>query len=381
MARAEAILSVVQQVYDAALEPDGWTRALPSISEAFGGGHLILHTQNASGKTNNSSGGFAISPENLARFDAAVNASLAPAAMRAIPVGAAIRSSAWQSDRDFARSTFYNEAIRPNGSFYAAVASLLRTSDRHVFLIAARALGRDDYDAEDIASMEVLVPHLVAAMRVSDRLRAADLRTEAAYAALERLGTGVILIDAAGRILFANPAAESVLAANDGLSAGKEGLRAVDRDAGRVLGQLIMSCVYSTLVNGGPGGSVVVPRGTGRAPLHVLVAPARSETGGSEMAWLGASRPAAILVISDPDRERLTHKEQLQHRFGFTGAEADVALEILKGDGRDAAAARLDISMTTVRTHLSRIFEKTGVRRQAELVRLLMQGENKLTRE
>ncbi|MBR0914660.1 hypothetical protein JQ589_32615 [Bradyrhizobium japonicum] len=48
-------------------------------------------------------------------------------------------------------------------------------------------------------------------------------------------------------------------------------------------------------------------------------------------------------------------------------------MEILKGDGREAAVARLGIAATTVRAHLSRIFEKTGVCRQAELVRLLME--------
>jgi DNA-binding CsgD family transcriptional regulator len=52
-------------------------------------------------------------------------------------------------------------------------------------------------------------------------------------------------------------------------------------------------------------------------------------------------------------------------------AEAALALEIVKGDGRDAAAARLGISLSTARTHLSRIFEKTGAGRQAELVVLL----------
>lgn len=56
----------------------------------------------------------------------------------------------------------------------------------------------------------------------------------------------------------------------------------------------------------------------------------------------------------------------------MTPAEAGCAVEILKGDGIQAAADRLSISQATARTHLSRIFDKTGVRRQAELVRLLI---------
>jgi DNA-binding CsgD family transcriptional regulator len=63
----------------------------------------------------------------------------------------------------------------------------------------------------------------------------------------------------------------------------------------------------------------------------------------------------------------------LRSRFGLTCAEANLAIEITRGDGRKAAAARLGIAVTTARTHLTHIFEKTGVRRQAELVRLVLQ--------
>jgi DNA-binding CsgD family transcriptional regulator len=62
----------------------------------------------------------------------------------------------------------------------------------------------------------------------------------------------------------------------------------------------------------------------------------------------------------------------LRRRFGLTSAEAAFAAEILKGDGRRAAARRCGIAEETAKTHLSRIFEKTGAHRQAELVRLLL---------
>lgn len=79
-------------------------------------------------------------------------------------------------------------------------------------------------------------------------------------------------------------------------------------------------------------------------------------------------------MATAPDLTADEIREYFRRRFGFTMAEISVAFEILKGDGREAVAARLGISVTTVRTHLSHIFEKTGVRRQAELVRLLMRS-------
>ena len=35
-------------------------------------------------------------------------------------------------------------------------------------------------------------------------------------------------------------------------------------------------------------------------------------------------------------------------------------------------AEQLSVSITTIRTHLQRLFDKTGTRRQAELVRLVL---------
>jgi DNA-binding CsgD family transcriptional regulator len=77
------------------------------------------------------------------------------------------------------------------------------------------------------------------------------------------------------------------------------------------------------------------------------------------------------VLASDPETERQARIDDLRERFGFTPAEAAFALEIIKGDGRQAAADRLGISVATARSHLSSIFNKTGSRRQAQLVLLL----------
>jgi DNA-binding CsgD family transcriptional regulator len=67
-------------------------------------------------------------------------------------------------------------------------------------------------------------------------------------------------------------------------------------------------------------------------------------------------------------------EKHLRVRFGFTRAEARVALAVLNGGRRRAVAAELGVSDATVRTHLGRVFDKTGVRRQAELVQVLMRN-------
>lgn len=335
----------------------------------------ILLAQNAS-RTTEFAVGFEITPEQAAGFEAAAEADAALwGTVRALPAGSVVPSSALLLDREYARTILYNEGIRPLGVFHGLLVSPISTPQQFVHLSTGRRLSHQDYGAEDIAVMRTMLPHLVTALRVAERLAAADLRAVGAGTALDRLDTGVILADAAARILFANRTAEAILAANDGLGIDRDGVCACGHGATRVLRRLIASCADITISNGGPGGSIELPRGEGQRSLHVVVAPFRAEAAQVDMVWLGAAPPVAILTITDPEREQSVRKEYLRRRFGLTPAEADVAIEIVKGDGRDASAARLGIAATTVRAHLSHIFEKTGVQRQAELVRLLMQGD------
>lgn len=128
----------------------------------------------------------------------------------------------------------------------------------------------------------------------------------------------------------------------------------------------------------GSAGLVIRLTGQEEPPLFAHVLPMN----GSELRTRPNPEAVAALFIGPSMTAALNMtlaetRDYLPRRFGLTSAEADVALEILKGDGRDASAARLGISVTTVRAHLSHIFEKTGVRRQAELVRLLLEGERR----
>ena len=86
---------------------------------------------------------------------------------------------------------------------------------------------------------------------------------------------------------------------------------------------------------------------------------------------LGAKHLVAVFVI-DPGRFSDPTPPQLQRQFGLTPAEAEIACEIVKGEGLVTCARRMGISRATASTHLQRIFEKTGTKRQAQLVRAVL---------
>ncbi len=366
---ADSFSRLVQRIHDAALEPDDWHGALSELGAEFRSDQLLFYCRDTTAP-----GPLlplrhhGIPAESAANLMVSLSTGVMPDWIRSLPTGVADRSSNWASDDDFARSAFYNEAVRPLGTFYAAMALLPSSPRQAIYFIAARNLGSADFDDGEIAKLQLLIPHLTTAFRTSERLASANLRSMGASVVLDRLHTGVILVDAAGAIVFANHAAETLLARGDGITTEAGRITTRHTGSARKLQKLLARCLTDTRAG---SGSIDVPRNNGRSPLSIHVAPARSQTYSSEMAWLGTARAGAILIVTDPEAERSTRKHKLRRHLGLTNAEADVALEIIKGGGREAVAARLGVSLSTVRTHLSHIFEKAGVHRQAELVGII----------
>lgn len=60
--------------------------------------------------------------------------------------------------------------------------------------------------------------------------------------------------------------------------------------------------------------------------------------------------------------------------YGLTRAEFSVCRHLLTGASVSLIAKRMDVRPNTVRTHLSKTFQKTGTNRQSELILFLMSG-------
>jgi DNA-binding CsgD family transcriptional regulator len=111
---------------------------------------------------------------------------------------------------------------------------------------------------------------------------------------------------------------------------------------------------------------MLLPRPGCGHPRAVRVAPLRP---GGKPAPEGAA--AVLLLIRDTAGASPLAGTLLIGLFGLTGAEARVATALLSADSAREVAAHLGIGLATVRTHLHHLYDKTGTRRQAELVWLL----------
>ncbi len=82
------------------------------------------------------------------------------------------------------------------------------------------------------------------------------------------------------------------------------------------------------------------------------------------------------VMVSFNDEQLLKrHIAIAQGIYGLSAAQTQLAILVAQGDDLAAAADKMGVSINTVRTHLQRIFERTGVHSQSALVGLLLSAE------
>jgi DNA-binding CsgD family transcriptional regulator len=183
-------------------------------------------------------------------------------------------------------------------------------------------------------------------------------QVDAAFAALEKLNRGVLLLDAGGVVQFMNGAARAMLNRGHGLSlrksrlvfAGAAEVAALESCLERKTGSLLLRVAGPNHAHGAYG---------------VLVSPIelRDEPGGF-----------CVFIHEPPGKQRPVPTQVLRQLYGLTAAEARLVNALYVGQSLQSAAGTGGISRNTAKTVLKRVFVKCEVGSQAELLQLLSLG-------
>jgi DNA-binding CsgD family transcriptional regulator len=189
---------------------------------------------------------------------------------------------------------------------------------------------------------------------------------------LQLMPSAALLLDNKQHIVHANPAAEQLLRAGDGLTCLSNGglqLSALLPDERLALSRNLAQALRVAEGSGDLLGEPLrLTRLSGAAPLLVVPVPLPPP---AFSLWELSQTARLLVLIIDPGARNLAAATILQATFGLTAAEARVATLIGSGLGGPQAAQLLGVSPATVKTHLARCFEKLGVRSQVELARML----------
>jgi DNA-binding CsgD family transcriptional regulator len=260
------------------------------------------------------------------------------------------------------RTGFFNDFLRHYGWEHEC-AAVLETSGTAMAVMALLRRSKDEeFSAADLKLIRMLVPHVQRGLELHRRMVDIEGTNSVQAWALDQVPLGIVILSRSGRVLLANRAAREMCVPANGLRLTANSLHAnVPREDGVL--QAMVRSVLAPAVVGTKGGCMSVIRQRGN-PLRLQIAPLADG-----LLSVGAG---VAIFISDPDGQRQSMSSVLKSLFGLTDAEARVASGLAQDRSLAELADEFGVTYQTLRSQLKSIFQKTNTSRQAQLVRLLL---------
>lgn len=244
-----------------------------------------------------------------------------------------------------------------------------RLSD-HVSLELALTDSSDSRVSEGATAREVLTKHFKRASRLNRKISRLHENLDASISVLNRLPLGLLFVESGGSVVFANQRAQLVFD-------GDYNLNVVDGrllTSSRRINQNICRHIDEVLKEPASPSKTIHVSSALSGPFSLSISSLES----MNISQPGMGRRYALILIATPNVPFHVTQQVLQDRYGLTPAEAGLSLALVDAGNLDGAAKKLSISKHTARTHLKSVFQKTGVSKQPELIKLVLSSPEAL---
>jgi len=365
MSEDDELRCVVGSIYDAALNPALWADALARIAAFVGGQAGALGSKDLVSKFVNADDHVGLDLRYM-QMHSQMRREFNPLATGPLfDVGQIVSLPELMPNDDPCKGSFSPEWARAQGGGAVANVVLEKSENGRNLPGVTQSEANDIIDDEMRRRMALVAPHARRAVLIG---KAIDQRAnEAATFAdiLDSLSAGLFLIDANGRIVHANAAGRGLLGADDFLLSIDGRLVARDRKVNRTLQEAFADT--ADLEIGSKGIALPLTAQDGECHVaHVL------PLGAGAPARAGVPRMVtAAVLICKATLETPSSPEVIGRAYQLTPAELRVLLGIVNIGGIPEIATALGVADCTIRTHVGRLFDKTGTGRQADLVKLV----------
>ncbi len=359
------LLPIIDRLYAGTLDDGAWDLAIRDLARVLGATGALLYGVNPSDRGILRDEPHGLDPSLAVEYrEYWTHRDVRQPFLMAEPVG--VPMTEWMMPlRNWRKSEILNEFLLPADLPYFMPVWLHKSPTKCVTLSFQANRSHGPFAPSEIDTLKLLVPHLQRSLEIRDRLEQHKLRADTILRSMPSLGTGLALLDAAGRIIQMNAVFERLLSADRGLYCradgvlgvrgvnGKEETRWTETEAGdirRVQRQL-------KVTNG---------RGL---PLTVVTVPVRT----SETSWMGLE-PRWVVVVFDAHAPVEASVAAIQADLGISEAEAKLVALLVAGLSLNQAARSRRLSLHTVRNQLKSVFRKTGLSSQSDLVRRALLG-------
>ncbi|WP_158602053.1 helix-turn-helix transcriptional regulator [Pararobbsia silviterrae] len=365
-------------LYDAVVEPAGWSAFFDSLGTAIDAGTVHMLAIDKTYDSLSYSDGFNLPAEGeLAYIQRYGSIDPRMALMRTRRPAEWIHCHEVFDEAFVARDPFYQEFLIPVGRRFVSGCKLVETDTVCVIFSVLRNVGDQPLGASEIAFLDRLLPHLTRAVRMRIQHYTFSTKALVGHALVNKLRQPVLLLTTESHVVLANEAATRLLASTalvrivEGRLDLPVGYQARFRDeCARLEGLARGEIEVPDEVTGYRSMAIASPRGAGQtdetlyAFFTLLVPP---KVGGAF-----GLRPLVLLLFYHPESAPPVDSDLLGAAFNLTPAESRVSRSIAQGLSPKEIAAQHGIQYETVRKHLQSIYRKTATNRQSELMKLML---------
>jgi DNA-binding CsgD family transcriptional regulator/PAS domain-containing protein len=269
------------------------------------------------------------------------------------------------SSTEWEQNVYFKMFCGPHDVYHLMGADISTPDGGKLRFRVTRPKHKPNFSPNERALCASFLPHLRRASQLHNLIDRSESLSDLYSQAISRLSVATLVLDESGSVLQSNPVADEILARSDGLKLVGGRLEATYPSDNRVLQQLIRSAFDPDAPKSAEAMSVTRP--SGLVNLGVVVESIPSLDWAEEK-----GQPAALVYIRDASSKSLASEVVTKQLFNLTRAETALAMELANGLSLEEAAEALNIRRNTARAHLRSIFSKTGVRRQTELVRIML---------
>lgn len=364
----EQLLALTGQAYDAALDAQLWPDVLKNACAYVGGSSANLFAQDIKSKRAAAVFQWGNDPHYEKLYEQKYyRLNPLASAIGLFEVGEVHSQSDVISYDEFSQTQFYQDWVRPQGIVDVIGATLERT-DTRMAMLAVRQKETDGRVTDDTRRrMRLIVPHIRRAVAIGQVLEFHAGLATVLTDAINSLGTPVTLVDGRGRIVFSNASGRALLAEGAVARDVKGAFVASDVAAQHLLADAVLAAAKGDSAVGAKGVAVPIMAACGgRWIAHVLPL-----TSGARLSVGRRHAADAAIFLRGVSISAPSAMETVAKLYRLTPSEVRVLGAMVDIGGVPATARALGVSETTVKTHLQNLYEKTGVNRQAELVKLV----------
>ena len=372
----QVLSEVIGHIYEASYNPEKWPTVLEEVAKYSDAYSTALLYKSKHSETQGCLSSYNFPSEDLKKFiDFGVDPNFY-LFYEKVSIGNAAASDLLIPDRGELEATLgdeYNTMVEPT-VFYHMAGGLLFEDDSRIYGIAVMNPKRiGPMNEQQVQKLDLLVPHLQRAMVIQNELSQLKEREKALHANLNRLLIGLILFDKHLQPVYINPVAQSILKYHPALKLENGNIFASDYADTEKIHNALSKAVSATTADyiDDMSTSLGIKHPECTTTLPVIISPMKGITQGFGPENVNAY---AAMCLSDPERAYPVEADKLVDIYGLTKAEAQVAISMANGLSPSEIAKMNNVQISTVRSQLKAIYNKIGVKTQAELVKTLLTG-------